>query len=122
MLFPTLTVLEHLQFFASIKGLSGAELVVAVDAIAAEVGLVEKLFATAETLSGGMQRKLCLACALIGDPKFVLLDEPTSGMDPHSRRLIWDLLQRKKQGRVVLLTTHFMVSSYYDTMRLLQCT
>jgi ABC-type multidrug transport system ATPase subunit len=121
-LFPTLTVLEHLQFFASIKGLSGAELVVAVDAIAAEVGLVEKLFATAETLSGGMQRKLCLACALIGDPKFVLLDEPTSGMDPHSRRLIWDLLQRKKQGRVVLLTTHFMVSSYYDTMRLLQCT
>jgi ATP-binding cassette subfamily A (ABC1) protein 3 len=55
-----------------------------------------------------MKRKLCLAIALIGDPKFVVLDEPTSGMDVVSRRAIWDLLLRNKHGRIILLTTHFM--------------
>ena len=50
---------------------------------------------------GGMKRKLCLAMALVGDPKFVLLDEPTSGMDPYSRRATWDLLEKSKHGRVV---------------------
>ena len=69
-----------------------------------------------KNLSGGMKRKLCVACALVGAPRFALLDEPTSGMDPHSRRATWELLRRYKRGgrafgrggRVVLLTTHFM--------------
>ena len=55
-----------------------------------------------------MKRKLCLSMALIGDPPFVLCDEPTSGMDPYSRRSTWEMLQRSKKGRVIVLTTHFM--------------
>jgi len=55
-----------------------------------------------------MKRKLCLAIALIGDPKFLILDEPTSGMDPFSRRAIWELIESVKHDKVVLLTTHFM--------------
>jgi ABC-type multidrug transport system ATPase subunit len=55
-----------------------------------------------------MKRKLSVANALCGDPKFLLLDEPTSGMDPFSRRATWELLRKTKQGRVTLLTTHFM--------------
>lgn len=55
-----------------------------------------------------MKRKLCLAIALIGNPKFLILDEPTSGMDPFSRRAIWELIQKVKHNKVVLLTTHFM--------------
>ena len=55
-----------------------------------------------------MKRKLCLAMALMGSPRFVLLDEPTSGMDPFSRRATWDMLRRARAGRVIVLTTHFM--------------
>lgn len=62
----------------------------------------------AKDLSGGQKRKLSIIIALIGDPKILILDEPTSGMDPTSRRTIWSLLQNIKQDRVILLTTHFM--------------
>lgn len=108
MLYPTLTVLEHLFFFGNIKGMYGARLRNSVEAVISEVGLTEKRNALSAALSGGMKRKLSLAIALIGDPKFLLLDEPTSGMDPYSRRSTWELLQKSKVGRVVLLTTHFM--------------
>lgn len=107
-LFPLLTVEEHLRFFGTVKGLMGRELRDACDQVLIEVGLTEKRHVRSQALSGGMKRKLCLAMALIGDPKFVLLDEPTSGMDPYSRRSTWELLQRSKAGRVILLTTHFM--------------
>ncbi len=107
-LFPALTVVEHLRLFAGIKGIMCCAVDVAVDRVVSEVGLDEKRDAVSSALSGGQKRKLCLAIALIGDPKFLLLDEPTSGMDPHSRRGCWDMLQRCKVGRVVLLTTHFM--------------
>jgi ATP-binding cassette, subfamily A (ABC1), member 3 len=109
-LFPTLTVREHLIFFGQLKALSGQSLAQAVEQSIADVGLVEKRDVPASTLSGGMKRKLSLAIALIGDPTFVLLDEPTSGMDPYSRRSTWELLQKSKHGRVIVLTTHFMVS------------
>lgn len=107
-LFPSLTVREHLKVFGSIKGLKGKELYLQMDELIAEVGLQEKANVLSKALSGGMKRKLCLAMALIGNPSFVLLDEPTSGMDPFSRRAIWDILQRRKQGRVILLTTHYL--------------
>lgn len=107
-LFPSLTVNEHLRVFGALKGLGYCSLSQAVTAVIAEVGLTEKTHVLASALSGGMKRKLCLAMALVGDPKFVLLDEPTSGMDPYSRRSTWELLQRCKKGRVVVLTTHFM--------------
>ena len=107
-LYPSLTVYEHLMMFGNIRGLSCHTLRVAVDSIMASVFLVEKKHVAAASLSGGMKRKLCLAIALIGDPKFLVLDEPTSGLDPYSRRAIWDLIQKKKQGRVIMLSTHFM--------------
>jgi len=108
-LFPSLTVSEHLYFFARVKGVGrGRAMKSAVDSAIAEVGLTEKVHAAAASLSGGMKRKLCLAMALIGDPTVVLLDEPTSGMDPYSRRATWDLVRRAKLKRVVVLTTHFM--------------
>ena len=64
--------------------------------------------ARAGTFSGGMKRRLSMAIAFIGDPKIVFLDEPTTGMDPKNRRYIWELIQKMKAGRVVILTTHAM--------------
>ena len=68
----------------------------------------DKFNSRADTLSGGQKRKLSLACALIGDPKFVLLDEPTAGMDPASRRAVWGVMSSYKVGRSLVLTTHFL--------------
>lgn len=64
--------------------------------------------AQSSTLSGGMKRKLGVGVALVGGSKVVLLDEPTSGMDPAARRALWDLLALEKKGRTLLLSTHFM--------------
>ena len=61
-----------------------------------------------KTLSGGQKRKLSVAMSLIGNSKVVFLDEPTSGMDPYSRRMIWNLLRNYREDRVIILTTHFM--------------
>ena len=70
--------------------------------------MLDKADAQVKTLSGGMKRRLNVAMALIGDPRIVFLDEPTSGMDPTSRRQIWSVLEKKKEGRVIVLCTHFM--------------
>jgi ABC-type multidrug transport system ATPase subunit len=61
------------------------------------------------TYSGGMKRKVSIALALLGDPEVVFLDEPTAGMDPCNRRIIWDMITAAKVGRSIILTTHFMV-------------
>ncbi len=73
-LYPCLTVLEHLYFFGNVKGMYGAKLRASVESVIEEVGLTEKRNALSQALSGGMKRKLSLAIALIGDPKFLLLD------------------------------------------------
>jgi len=75
--------------------------------------LTEKLDNEVSKLSGGMKRKLSTAIALLGDSKVVFLDEPSSGLDPLSRRQLWDLLKKKKKGRVIILTTHFMEEADY---------
>uniref|UniRef100_A0A4W6G854 ATP binding cassette subfamily A member 3 n=1 Tax=Lates calcarifer TaxID=8187 RepID=A0A4W6G854_LATCA len=107
-LFDNLTVREHLLFYAQLKGYSKDKIPDEVDRIIRILNLEDKRQARSKTLSGGMKRKLSIGIALIGDSKVVMLDEPTSGMDPSARRATWDLLQGEKRGRTILLTTHFM--------------
>nr|QER78485.1 ATP-binding cassette transporter [Diaphorina citri] len=108
LLFPYLSVIQHLIFFGMIKGLtkedsrkSGLDLLTLLN-------MVEKKNQPVSALSGGMKRKLQLAIALIGSPKVLMLDEPTSGMDPESRREMWDLLLSMRGERTIIITTHFM--------------
>lgn len=111
-LFPNLTVREHLQFFARLKGLYSKvpmeEAEQQVDQALLDVALSEKRNTLSKHLSGGMRRKLSVAVAFCGGSKVVLLDEPTSGMDPFSRRFTWDVIRQYKKDRVIILTTHFM--------------
>jgi len=108
-LWDNLSVEEHLRLFATLKGVDPSELDALCYSAAEEVSLAGRGYKTlARALSGGMKRKLCVAIAFMGNPSVVYLDEPTSGMDPYSRRYVWNLLRSKKPGRVVVLTTHFM--------------
>ncbi|MDX2058011.1 MAG: ABC transporter ATP-binding protein [Gemmatimonadales bacterium] len=80
-----------------------------VDEAIAAVQLGEKRTARVGQLSGGQKQRLALACALVGSPELFFLDEPTTGLDPQSRRQLWDLIEGfKQQGRTVVLTTHYM--------------
>ena len=72
------------------------------------MGLSSQRNVPARNLSGGVQRRLCVGLAFIGNSKVVVLDEPTSGVDPAARREIWSLIQRNKEGRCIILTTHFL--------------
>lgn len=107
-LWDALTGLEHLSLFASIKGLpSSVEKQMSADLLS-EVGLSEVANLRVGSYSGGMKRRLSVAISLIGDPKIVYLDEPTAGMDPITRRHVWDIIERAKRGRAIILTTHSM--------------
>ncbi|OWY94279.1 ABC transporter [Phytophthora megakarya] len=107
-LFQDLTVEEHLLLFATMKHVPRNKVRSSVDKMVEDVGLTEIRHALAKTLSGGQKRKLSVALAFLGDSKLVFLDEPTSGMDPYSRRFTWNLLQQSREDRVTVLTTHFM--------------
>ncbi|XP_043815842.1 ABC transporter A family member 1 isoform X2 [Manihot esculenta] len=107
-LFPELTVREHLEMFATLKGVKQEILETSVTDMVDDVGLADKVNTVVRALSGGMKRKLSLGIALIGDSKVIVLDEPTSGMDPYSMRLTWQLIKKIKKGRIILLTTHSM--------------
>jgi ATP-binding cassette, subfamily A (ABC1), member 3 len=107
-LWPELTVKEHLELYAAIKGVPAGEVPAAIAEALGMVGLTEKLDAQSGTLSGGQKRKLSVCIAFLGGSKVVFLDEPTSGMDPYSRRSTWQILQNAREGRVIVLTTHFM--------------
>ncbi|KAI9984335.1 hypothetical protein PInf_005683 [Phytophthora infestans] len=107
-LFQDLTVEEHLLLFGTMKQIPRKQLQLNVDKMIESVGLTEIRHALAKTLSGGQKRKLSVALAFLGGSKLVFLDEPTSGMDPYSRRFTWNLLQQSREDRVIVLTTHFM--------------
>ena len=73
-----------------------------------EVGLLDSANLAVGKYSGGMRRRMSVALSTIGEPKIILMDEPTTGMDPVSRRQVWDLIQKMKKHRVIIMTTHAM--------------
>ncbi|CAL2043976.1 unnamed protein product [Caenorhabditis brenneri] len=105
-LFAFMTVMEHLEFFAKLKERKWDP--EEAREILARLRIDFKADSRAGALSGGQKRKLSLAIALIGGSEVVMLDEPTSGMDPGARHETWTLIQREKERRTILLTTHFM--------------
>uniref|UniRef100_H2SHG4 P-type phospholipid transporter n=1 Tax=Takifugu rubripes TaxID=31033 RepID=H2SHG4_TAKRU len=107
-LFDILTVEEHVWFYGCLKGLSEAEVKSELDTLLDNVGLLHKRHEQTKNLSGGMQRKLSVAIAFVGGSKVVVLDEPTAGVDPYSRRGIWDLLLKYRKDRTIILSTHYM--------------
>jgi ABC-2 type transport system ATP-binding protein len=99
-----LTVYETARLFRSFfrQGAGASEVI-------ARVQLEEKQNSRVGDLSGGQKQRLALACALVGDPDFLFLDEPTTGLDPQARRQLWELIEEfKESGRTILLTTHYM--------------
>jgi ABC-2 type transport system ATP-binding protein len=103
-LYERLTVEELVRLFRSFYPSGRDE-----DEVIGLVALEEKRTARYERLSGGQKQRLAVACALVGEPELLFLDEPTTGLDPQSRRQLWDLvLAMKAGGRTVLLTTHYM--------------
>ncbi|XP_068604697.1 retinal-specific phospholipid-transporting ATPase ABCA4 [Brachionichthys hirsutus] len=107
-LFKHLTVEEHILFYSLLKGRTQVEAEREVEEMLLDLGLSHKRRDESQNLSGGMQRKLSVAMAFVGGSKVVILDEPTSGVDPYSRRSIWDLLLKYRAGRTVILSTHHM--------------
>lgn len=109
LLYKTLTCAENLKFFADIYGLDKLTRQKQVQETLAAVNLLDRAKSPVETLSGGMQRRLNIAVALVHQPQLVILDEPTTGLDIESRYEIWELIrQLKNQGITVLLTTHIL--------------
>ncbi|KAL2917002.1 hypothetical protein HK105_203434 [Polyrhizophydium stewartii] len=107
-LWDDLTVSEHLYFYARLKGISPSEEREAVRIAMANVALTGYENRLSKGLSGGEKRRLSIAIALLGSPKVVFLDEPTTGLDPEVRRLIWNIVNNSKQGKTIVLTTHSM--------------
>jgi len=98
-----LTIGEHVKLFAGIKNVS-----VNIQEVLRSIDLLEKINNFPKELSGGQRRKLCITLALLGSPKFIFLDEPTTGLDPYSRKKIWELLSKNKKNCIMFITTHYM--------------
>ena len=107
-LWKELTGIEHLKIYGRMKGLRKKEVLRQADDLLESVKLVEAANIKTGAYSGGMRRRLSVAISLLGDPLVVYLDEPTTGMDPISRRHVWDAIEAAKTNRVIVLTTHSM--------------
>jgi lipooligosaccharide transport system ATP-binding protein len=104
-----LTVRDNLYLYGRYFGLPRAQLRAKVDELLEFAQLTDRASAKVEPLSGGMKRRLTIARSLVNDPELLLLDEPTTGLDPQARHLLWDRLYRlKQQGVTLALTTHYM--------------
>ena len=99
---------QHLVAFANIRGVPKENVDTVVTALLKRLDINHKANAPSKTLSGGQKRKVSIAMAVIGNPTCVFLDEPTTGLDPNTRRFVWDYIMELKEGRVVVLTTHSM--------------
>ena len=106
---PDFTVTENLLVYGRYFGMQDAEIEARIPMLLEFANLTNKRDAKIPTLSGGMKRRLTLARALVNDPDIIFLDEPTTGLDPQARHLIWQRLRElTAQGKTLLLTTHFM--------------
>ncbi|GAV76932.1 ABC_tran domain-containing protein/ABC2_membrane_3 domain-containing protein [Cephalotus follicularis] len=110
LLWETLTGREHLLFYGRLKNLKGSALTRAVEESLKSLNLFHGGVADKQAgkYSGGMKRRLSVAISLIGDPKVVYMDEPSTGLDPFSRNSLWNVVKRAKQDRAIILTTHSM--------------
>jgi ABC-type multidrug transport system ATPase subunit len=107
--FETLRVREHLELFARFKGLSKREARDETREVIAELGLTPETDKRVGTLSGGQRRRILIGLALLGRPPLLVLDEPTTGLDPSSRRAVWEVIRRAvSKGATVILSTHYM--------------
>jgi ATP-binding cassette subfamily A (ABC1) protein 3 len=109
--FKELTVKEHLVYMSELKGKKANNIEI-VDLLN-RLDLIEKADDIADHLSGGQKRKLCIALALIGKSKLILLDEPTSGMDVIAKKNLWEFLKNYKDDRILILTTHSLDEAEY---------
>jgi drug efflux transport system ATP-binding protein len=108
-LYNDLTVIENLRFFAGLYNVAGAELKRRIEWALEMAGLGDREQSITATLSGGWKQRLALGCAILHKPPIVFLDEPTSGVDPLSRRRFWELIQQlRSEGVTVFVTTHYM--------------
>lgn len=106
---PYLTGEENVRLFGELFSVPKGALHARVDYVLEKVGLLDEARRRVSKYSGGMKRRVSVAMALVTDPKVVLLDEPTVGMDPQARRAVWDfILELRDQGKTILLTTHYM--------------
>ena len=103
---PNLTVRENLEFIAQIYGIADPS--AAADKVIADFSLQEKVNARTKTLSGGWQRKVSIAMALITNPQILFLDEPTLGLDVLARRELWGVIEKLKSKMTIILTTHYL--------------
>ncbi|MSQ53907.1 MAG: ATP-binding cassette domain-containing protein [Betaproteobacteria bacterium] len=117
---PDFTVAENLVVFGRYFGLRSAQIAERIPRLLEFAGLAGRADARLHTLSGGMKRRLTLARALVNDPAVVFMDEPTTGLDPQARHLIWERLRRlRAEGKTLVLTTHFMEEAERLCTRLL---
>lgn len=108
-LFPTLTAYENLFYFGRMYGLKSADIKNSIDNYLQVFGLVDKAHKRVQTFSGGMKRRLNLIAALLHDPKLLILDEPTAGVDVQSRNMVIDFLQQlKTKGVTIIYSSHFL--------------
>ena len=113
-LYADLTVFENLRFYAGMYGVPSSELRGRIDWALEMAGLRGRESSPTSTLSGGWKQRLALGCAVLHRPPIVFLDEPTSGVDPLSRRLFWELIQRmSSDGVTIFVTTHYMDEAEY---------
>ena len=108
-LFEYLTVYQHLRIFGKLRGLSPKDARRRADELIVDLHLTEYRNMTVDKLSGGLRRRVLIGNAALAGPPIMVLDEPTTGLDPRSRRDIWSLLRRhKEEGTTIILTTHYM--------------
>jgi ABC-2 type transport system ATP-binding protein len=113
-LYEDLTVTENIDFYGGIYGLAGSRLAERRNWALTMAGLVDHRTSLTAILSGGWKQRLALACAILHEPPIIFLDEPTSGVDPLSRRRFWDLIYAMaEQGITVFVTTHYMEEAEY---------